>query len=360
MADYILYDVTVETYSPLHIGSGEKLLKDYDYAVHSKRTWRLNLDAFFEEKGTDAAMIERLSRVPPAQLLKDEDYVEGSPLFLYVLPGEPRSQEPGAQLQEQIKDAWHRPYLPGSSLKGALRTAILWEAVRRRGARIAPEDLERNEKRAASRLERLFMGDDPNHDLLRALQVGDSDPLGPERLMLANAQVIGGRTQQGAPIEVEAVRPRTTFRLRLKVDAALFGQWAKRHGLNLEGQALLEDLPGIVQRFSQGRLEAAAEWYRQRSLPKLVSFCQSMQRDQKPGVCFLQIGWAGGWDSKTLGNLLQGDRALWAEIVQRYRLGRGRRDPQSPFPATRRLVVQDDAVAAPFGWVKLTFTGRAE
>ncbi|MBC7317133.1 MAG: type III-A CRISPR-associated RAMP protein Csm5, partial [Chloroflexi bacterium] len=45
MADYALYDVTVETYSPLHIGSGETLLKGFDYAVHGGRTWRLNLDA---------------------------------------------------------------------------------------------------------------------------------------------------------------------------------------------------------------------------------------------------------------------------------------------------------------------------
>ncbi|MBC7257508.1 MAG: type III-A CRISPR-associated RAMP protein Csm5, partial [Chloroflexi bacterium] len=77
MADYALYDVTVETLSPLHIGSGETLLKEYDYAVHGGRTWRLNLDVLFEERGTDPQTIARLSQVPPAQLLRPQDYVEG-------------------------------------------------------------------------------------------------------------------------------------------------------------------------------------------------------------------------------------------------------------------------------------------
>ncbi len=359
MAEYILYDVTVETYSPLHIGSGEVLLKDYDYAVYDGRTWRLNLDVFFEERGTDEQTIKRLSMVPPARLLRPQDYVEGSPLFHYVLRGEPRSQEAGAQLQEQIKDAWHRPYLPGSSLKGALRTALLWEAVRRGGERIAAGDLGENPKRAALRIEQKFLGADPNHDLLRALQVGDSAPLGAEALMLANAQVIGGRTQQGAPIKVEAIRPRTAFHLRLKVDTALFGEWAAHHGLRLKGQALLEDLPGIVQRFSQGRLQATLKWYEQRNLPRLAQFCHGMMNPKEPNECFLQIGWAGGWDSKTLGATLQKDPALWAEILRRYRLGRGRRDPQAPFPATRRMAMgQDESPSAPFGWVKLTFVRR--
>lgn len=359
MVEYSLYDVSVETYSPLHIGSGETLLKDYDYAVHNGHTWRLNLDAFFEERGATETMIKRLSEEPPANLLHDEDYVEGSPLFHYVLRGEPRALGEGAQLQEQIKDAWHRPYLPGSSLKGALRTAIFWELVRQSNGRISVADLGEKPKEAASPIERKFLGSDPTHDLLRALQVGDSEPLGPECLMIANAQVIGGRTARGAPIEVEAIRSRTTFRLRLKVDTALFSEWAVKLGLRREGQALLKDLPNVVQRFSQQRLQAAAAWYQRHGLPNLVQFCQSMQRPQAqaPGVCFLQIGWAGGWDSKTLGALLQDDRPLWGEILRCYHLGRGRRDPQAPFPATRRLVMRDERPAAPFGWVRLTFGG---
>lgn len=356
MANYALYDVMVETYSPLHIGSGETLLKEYDYAVYEGRTWRLNLDVLFEEKGTDPQTIARLSRVPPAQLLRPQDYVEGSPLFLYVLRGEPRAGE-GAQLQEQIKDVWHRPYLPGSSLKGALRTAILWEAFQRKGAHLRVEDLGNNPKFAAQRIEWAFMGADPNHDLLRALQVGDSEPLGTDCLMLANAQVIGGRTQRGAPIEVEAIRPRTTFSLRLKVDTALFSDWARRHGLRLEGAALLEDLPGIVQRFSKERIQASLGWYQRHAL-NLIPFYQSMMREQGPDVCFVQLGWAGGWDSKTLGATLQRDPVLWGEILRRYRLGRGRGSPQVAFPSTRRLIVRDGKVAAPFGWVRLTFTRR--
>src|SRR5690606_40558751 len=42
----------------------------------------------------------------------------------------------GAEIQEQIKDPWDRPYIPGSSLKGALRTAIAFVGAAQRQVQI--------------------------------------------------------------------------------------------------------------------------------------------------------------------------------------------------------------------------------
>ena len=128
MPDYALYHLTVTTLTPLHIGSGVTLLNEYDYAIHRGRTWRINDAGFLDAQQTDdPAFIEKLSVTPPAQLIGEADFVPDSPYFRYVIRGTPRSNAEGAQLQEQIKDAHDRLYLPGSSLKGALRTALGWQ-----------------------------------------------------------------------------------------------------------------------------------------------------------------------------------------------------------------------------------------
>ena len=121
----------------------------------------------------------------------------------------------GAQLREQLKDLYNRPYLPGSSLKGALRTSLAWYGWQAR--KLQPDRLMLDEKRAkfaSRRYEQELFGRDPNHDLLRALQVSDSNPVGTDSLMLVNAKVITARGE-GSPIEIEAIRSETAFKSSL-------------------------------------------------------------------------------------------------------------------------------------------------
>ncbi|MGQ9716760.1 MAG: type III-A CRISPR-associated RAMP protein Csm5, partial [Anaerolineae bacterium] len=228
MADYILYSAKVTLLTPLHIGSGRDLLLSYDFAVHNDRTWRLNEDAILDAQNVDdPRMLERLMRIPPAQLLKREDFREGSPFFRYTLRGAPRSTAEGAQLKELWKDPYDRPYLPGTSLKGALRTALAWRAWEALGLRPERQMLEPKPRFAARNYERRIFGDDPNHDLLRALHVGDSEPVGADRLIVINARVLHRSGQMASPIALEAVAPDTVFRLTVKLDTALFSEWAR-------------------------------------------------------------------------------------------------------------------------------------
>ena len=244
MTAYTIYDVTVSVLTPLHIGSGKDLLNEYDYSIRNGRTWCLNESALLDAQDVeDADTAALLGRTPPAQLLQERDFHPDSRLFRYILAGTPRSQAPGAQLREQIKDAFDRPYLPGSSFKGALRTALAWNMWRQKGMRPDISKIGRNPRWAAQQLERELFGRDPNHDLLRALHVSDSAPANTDRLLILNASVISSQGKPGAPIEMEAIAPDTQFRLTLKVDDALFSDWATHKRLPLEGKDLLTDLP---------------------------------------------------------------------------------------------------------------------
>ena len=125
--------VRVELLSPLHIGTGTELLLDYDLVPRGGFTFRVDENALLEhalvkaEAEGQAAVNRILAGRPAAELLDPADFEDrDSSLFRYVMPGAPFTKTAGAQIQEQLKDVYDRVYLPGSSLKGALRTLLLW------------------------------------------------------------------------------------------------------------------------------------------------------------------------------------------------------------------------------------------
>ncbi|MEJ5310510.1 MAG: type III-A CRISPR-associated RAMP protein Csm5 [Anaerolineae bacterium] len=369
MPDYTLYNVKVTVLSPLHIGSGRDLLNEYDYAIYQGQTWRINEDTLLEAQNVDdPAIADRLAQTPPAQLLRaPADFRPDSRLFRYVIKGTPRATGTGAEVREQFKDVYDRPYLPGTTLKGALRTALGWLAWEKRGLRPDRTKLGRDRRFAAQQYEHELFGRDPNHDLLRALQVGDSAPVGVDRLMIVNARVLNRGGKPASPIELEALRPDTVFELTLKIDNVLFSSWAQAHGLKMPGAALLRELPGVVQAHTAQRLAREAEWFaRIPGADKVAAYYRQL-RDTRlsPSAFFIQIGWGAGWEGKTFGSRLQADSNFMETIVRHpkeggYGLARGQRKPGDPFPKSRRVLVQVqrgpdgrtvEIPHSPLGWV---------
>lgn len=369
---YVTFDVTVTTVTPLHIGSGRKLLYEYDYKVHNNITWRINEDSWLEaqEGLDDPRKIEQLAKTPPGQLLEAKDYRPDSPFFRYQLSGKPRSQQAGAELQEQIKTVADEVYLPGSSLKGAIRTALAWHGWGEKKINANITDLERSARAAGRRLEKQIMGADPNHDLLRALQVSDSISAGKESLIVLNAQVVT-RGGLGSPIELEAVKPDTAFHLTIKIDQTLFGQWARENNLRLGGNPVwLGQLSQIIQRHTAQRLQQEVAWYKNRpGAEATLSFYQQLAGARlAPNSCLLQLGWGPGWGAKTFGAHLQTDPKFMEYLISTYNLARGKpRKPGDPFPKSRRTtvrVVKDKTgktlqrPSLPLGWVLLEMKER--
>jgi CRISPR-associated protein Csm5 len=348
------YTVHMMTLCPMHVGTGTDLLQDYDYVVHGGRTWRIDedalLDAALGEDDFDTTLLGR----PAAELLQPEDYSAQAPFFRYVMQGTPRSQQKGARLREQIKDVYDRPYLPGSSLKGAFRTALFEHAVEQNPQALDVSRLKDRRRWAAQPVERAVLGRDPNHDLLRALHVADSEPLDPyTTLGVENVQVLTGRTP-GSPIEVETLRPDARLRTQLTIDRFLFGEMAGRElrlGHRIEW---LRDLMGLCRERVAPILAAERDWFHhQHPHSPIVGFYAQLydyvneMRDER---CLLQVGWGGGWRSKTIGMKL--DDRQQEQVIRRYRLARGRRRAGDPFPRSRRVVLNERGEPqVPLGWL---------
>lgn len=345
-ANYRLFNASVSLVTPLHIGSGRELLNEYDYAIWGGRTWRINENILLETKDVDdPKLVERISSLPPGQLLADGDFDPQNPhgLFRYVIDGAPRAQGEGAQLREQLKDAADRPYLPGSSLKGAIRSALLWHAWQARALEPETASLDRRREWAAQGYERALMGDTPNTSLMRALHVGDSQPAQKDRLAIINARVMSRSGGLGSPIELEAVKGDTVFEgVAIKLDWQLFSNWARRAGLQSDGRDWLENLAEIVNRRAQERAQREMEWCRAIPAARLLAdfYAQILRARLGPGRFLIELGWGTGWESKTFGSRLLADQAFMERVIEQYRLAKGEREYGDSFPKSRRVVMR--------------------
>jgi CRISPR-associated protein Csm5 len=357
-----VYRLNMRTLTPLHIGDGDELRQDFDFAVWKGRTYRLDEEAILEAKEAELVPDPRGNYALPGALLTEADFNRQA-LFRYSLSGIPRSTKTDARVRSHIKDVNDRPYIPGSSLKGAMRTALAWTGWDEIKPHLDRSAIGRSRSWAAQPLERKLFGPDPNHDLLRALHVSDlSGPGRPgEGLILVNAQVLTKKSA-GSPVELEAVKSEVTFRGTATVDETLFGPMAegKLHFSNR--RRWLEELMARAQRHSQARVERLAEWFDQAEGGEAIArfYHQLAAARVRTNTAVLQIGWGAGWDAKTFWTHLQGDAELFEQLVADFRLHKATRDSPprragDPFPRSKRaaMAVKDGVArpAAPLGWV---------
>lgn len=372
----------VEILSPLHIGSGQEY-SAFD-GVFQKGRWYL----------VDLEKVITLSKEDPTNLanaMMRSDFSWAGWLQRRRLSPEQvarRSiacqQNPGnTRIRACIRDPFWRPYLPGSTLKGAIRTAILEELViqasRSQRQQWSRRITERDDKgRTPDRryvgrnvLEReLLIGkatgraNESNYDLLRALHVGDSEPIDPECVQigliwvhtLRNNQLIQKRVNseeykifaEWLPVGVQA-------RLSIHLDEQLLTRFRSQLGFNNAQVEAIREFVAVCNTRAQAIIESEQGFYQDYGLPAIAQFYEGLNKrlkwlDKQKGF-LLNIGWGGGWEMKTVTNPLTEDlEDEYRDICQTYRLGHRNSDV---FPKTRRLAYENNQPVAPLGWIAL-------
>jgi CRISPR-associated protein Csm5 len=355
--------IEIEVLSPVHVGSGrEPLVLDADFVAGDRvyvidQEWMLG--ELSEAQFARAVNGEALSRLLSRQ--EREAYAR------YAL----EVSSPGAappQLREQLKDLDDDPYLPGSSLKGAVRTAILWAILYAEG--VSGDDLLT--PGAAAALEQRWLtgveadrdrGSAPNRDLLRAFRPADSvsgsadDDLELARVGLHSMR--GGGPSAVLPREpretifVEALRTGTRLGMVVRLDEHLLRPENARR-LGLDGrQHWVRGWLSYCREYGRAVIAYEADFHARYGLEALRDFFERIKRRAAaaaPGrEAVLPVGWGTGWHGKTIGTLLTEPGVLDA-VRATHRLGR---DGYPVFPKSRRLVQRDGEAAEAMGWVSL-------
>ena len=356
-----VYQLTLKTLSPLHIGDGDELKQDFDFVTRGNLTYRINEDALLLAKESLLRRDERSGRYPvPGKLLSEPDF-DNATFFRYVLRGTPRSAKTDARVRSFIKDVYDHPYIPGSSLKGALRTALAWSGWKEVNPSL--NDIGNRRAWAGQGLEHKLFGANPNLDLLRALHV--SDLFGPQKaggnLVLVNAQVLT-KKNAASPIELEAIPGDVSFSGSLTLDESLFSPLAEPVLHFANRKHWLDEMLKRAQAHSLARIHELAGWFERADHTEgIARFYGRLAAASLPeNQCLLQIGWGAGWDAKTFWTHLQTDPLRFERLVADFRLSKaGRNSPPrqsgEAFPRSKRAaMVMKNGVpqaVAPFGWV---------
>ena len=364
-----VYQLTLKTLSPLHIGDGDELKQDFDFVARNGRTYRINEDALLQAKES-LLRPDRAGKYPEPGALISEADLGREDFFRYSLKGIPRSKKVDARVKSFIKDVYDRPYIPGSSLKGALRTALAWTGWKETNVSVS-DITGRSRSWVGQSLERKMFGANPNMDLLRALHVSDlSGPQSPGgNLMLVNAQVLTKKSS-GSPIELEAVAGDVAFNGSITIDDALFSPMAEPILHFSNRKHWLNELMRRTQAHSTARIKELADWF-ESSSENYHAVAKFYRQLADAGVAenqaLVQLGWGSGWDGKTFWTHLQQDENRFERIVQEFRLHKAGRNspPRKPgdaFPRSKRaaMVVKNgvSTAAAPFGWALVEISGQ--
>ncbi|NMC77985.1 MAG: type III-A CRISPR-associated RAMP protein Csm5, partial [Chloroflexi bacterium] len=328
---------------------------------------RLNEDTILEDKWPDDPIQQRLFLGRPlTDLLERDDYRKHPEYIRYTLRGTPVLRE----IRECIKDAQDRPYIPGSSLKGALRTALLRAQTDGRAFRrtdFGRAGGSREAKAADDMLERAELGRDPNRDVLRALQIADSSPLSTAALTLQHVQMVPGLT-----IDVEAIARGSRLTAGLRLDTWLLAQRGQR-GLEWSEELIkrLAAMERVAQFVGQRRLKHEFEYHAGHKNAAAATFygklLEEIAGNKWPKNEFvIQVGFATGWRAKTVVGALADDDPLLETLVRDFQLDRGggRRSRGytrgQAFPKARHMTLVGNNPALPMGWLRIRMVKLGE
>ncbi len=333
------YEVTVEVLTGLHIRAGNMPLKaGWDFVADRDRVFVLHLDRVYDRLWRGGAEIPR-----PEELLRGRNPEPFARYSLTLAGGWSQVDELWPVIRDPVSV---RPLIPGSSLKGLIRTAAAWALY---GGSL---DLGPDARRADDVLEGRLFGRTPHLDVLRVLRVSDLQAVGEcpqwaarvELYALNSAGRLQARPERSFGV-VEVVGAGAVFKGTVSLDLGLMRR-ADELRFNRQALEALQAWPDVLRRFGVRLLDFQAQFYRGGGLGQVAERLAALRSYGGTVAC---LGWGGGWRSKTVGLKLTSQQV--EQVASKYSLRRwySRHFP-SHFPISRRLIRLPDGLVPP-GWV---------
>lgn len=322
--------VKLKTLTSVHVGSGRLLQNNLEFLNSDDGEKLYILDdqkilQFIGNEHLDDWLLsihkkERTSdlvkRFSPQSTLKD--YSKRSlDLFADVIPSD--------TLKEHIRNGMGNIYIPGSSIKGAIRTAIMSTIASEMN--LNEKDIIVGKKRnrngemvnlyGASELEKEIFGKNPNSDVFRFLRVGDAhfakgSEIATRLVMYLNIikreNLVPDSDRK--PQLVEAIRESENSIFSLTFDCAAYElSKSKVHSMPGEMKSL-ETLFTTINDYTKAHVKEEIDYWKEVSstktgaedyLDKLDYILEEIESCEKGKSCVLRLGHASGWDFITGG-----------------------------------------------------------
>lgn len=236
---------TLTTLTPVHVGSGEKLFRNFDFTIGNGKLGLIDLRKITALTGRDKAAIQSITdaiekKISPLEYLQNKRQISPGGLeevCSRIMEIQGRIGQQVNELKTHYYTALRGAAIPGSSLKGSLRSSIL--AYLTNPKRLDPGvsrllakkiNTDRRADQVFAQLDKLFFGETANAKTTRFLQVGDAvfPATGTVALELSyeNQKGSNGREEwryEGAKAQIAECIPagaEATFQLKLDLKQA--------------------------------------------------------------------------------------------------------------------------------------------
>ncbi|HQI75488.1 MAG TPA: type III-A CRISPR-associated RAMP protein Csm5 [Candidatus Latescibacteria bacterium] len=387
------YTLTIEPVTPVHIGTGEKVgplhwtISDGRYRVWHTDRWMMEnpregekvLAMLERDPATfrlDKALQAAGARIPDSYAAYEGDVF---PDVAQALGREADKGSPNREVFELYRQPVSgTPVIPGSSIKGALRTAWLYhlitaapDGVQRLAEAVLRKVRERKTRDPDEDIDALLMGSNgrnPTFSVAKCLHVGDA------ALVAGSMQVIltDALSEKSDPraswfkewkIFMECIAPGSAVKGRLGIDDGLLRQGAQPHGWNSAQAALSLQTIWQAARATSGEiLEIDAAYFRKADeapvADYLINYLKKELANKPPQTTLTSLGMGSGWLRLALGRLVEKhvSREEWKTIRKEFLLAPDHTEMQ--YPKSRKVQLGEDEEGpfmSPLGWVWMTY-----
>ena len=379
--------------SPIHIGSREGSLRTTDFILHKGKTYVIDEDKFCEFL-QDHNLIDDFVDSVSSGFRSIAEYLKGKDVrdldknirdiaLRSIRGGEDRMRD----FRPFVRDAHGQVFIPGTSIKGTLRTSLLhgilsgdpglrgekesWVEDNLRQLSSGKRGKRGKEKKQFSykilqrdilqnfRIPGTDQKDGPNRDILRCLTVRDAYPIGQIESRLIKLQFLSKNAsgevywskqeRPDRPLEVwvEAVVA-GRFMTELIMDMQLFNHFKTEDRCIKDLNDLLRHVRHMNKSIFDHEKKHFSEYTKPKS-PDARDAAQSLYTwYEKQQGSFLRIGFGSGMLSTTVDEVFS--PGIRTEIRNIFGHNRG----NDPAPKTRRVWLGENNQWAPMGWMRFS------
>jgi len=354
------------TLSPIHIGGRFQAVFPFEYIVDGGRYFVVREDklaSLLQKKGLMGDFLKRFEQAgfSLTDYLRERNLLSAKLLeeiSLYSCALARINLGGTKQVRPFTRDAWQRPFIPGTAIKGAMRTAMWFYAIkgnleRWSGRLRSAVERERKEKVDDELDKEILQGyrlrdetRSPHSDILRVIKVSDAQPWERDSLLVGEEETIARgkpRPDLSTFLEYQEEVKETVF--SLVFDEGIFEEFKKNKENRMPFENL-EEFLGMVDGFYR----EVAKFESREGEEKGREFYSWLLEKTKGAGYLMRIGWGGGLPSLTVWLALPDE--LRKIIRERFFV----RSHKEKFPLTRRFLKRKEGgkeTYTPFGWVIL-------
>lgn len=345
-----MVDFKISTITPVHIGSGDVYMsseyfmdtiniKNKNYSTFN----RIDLTKYYsslDEKGQDKFSKDLLNPKYILPKLSDEF------TRYYAFNMCKARPNPGNEIHENIK-ILDKPYIPGSSIKGAIENALIYNSL-------TFKDIESmfNRGRINDTIIKKFFSPsgNPQNSIMRFLQVSDSTTA--VRPYIYDIQTLkvdrrGTHKNQMKLFFETIVSKRLSATLTTSYDSDIYEK------LDLEDKMYLLDLDYIKEslyNFANEYIDFEIDFSKKYNISKSEGFYKALKKKNSPESPLIRLGSTTGLLSSAVifKIKLHDSIGYFNEVKKKIRGKKARFD----YPITRRIV---NKTQYPTGWAQLSF-----